>query len=58
MINISTTLKNQGVGKCKIGPDALMTSDSPYRIKAVYSGDSNYKTVKSSTTLTVETVSG
>ncbi len=58
VITISTTLKNQGVGKCKILPDQLMTSDSPYKIKAVYSGDSNYKTVKSTATLTVETVSG
>ncbi len=58
VITISTDLKNQGVGKCLIAKGVLMTSDSPYKIKAVYSGDSNYYGAKNTASVTVETVSG
>jgi large repetitive protein len=58
VITISTDLKNQGVGKCAIAKGQLMTSDSPYKIKAVYSGDSNYYGAKSTASVTVETPSG
>jgi large repetitive protein len=42
VITISTTAKNQGIAKCVIPKGVLMSTDAPYKVTAVYSGDTNY----------------
>jgi len=42
VIDISTTATNQGFAKCVIDAGQLMSTDAPYQVQAVYSGDSNY----------------
>lgn len=53
-VTISTTATNQGIAKCSIPSGTLMSTASPYRIKATYSGDTNYATSKGVGSLTVE----
>jgi Big-like domain-containing protein len=58
MVTISTTAQNQGIANCAIPAGVLMSGDSPYRIKAVYSGDSNYETAKGADLETVDPAPG
>lgn len=47
VVDVSTNSSNQGVAKCVVFP--VMSTDSPYQIQAVYSGDSNYDGSSSAT---------
>ncbi len=38
----TTALSSQGKASCSIGAGALLASESPYRVKASYSGDTNF----------------
>jgi hypothetical protein len=58
VVTISTTAQNQGIAKCTIPSGVLVSTDSPYRVKAVYSGDTNYATSKGVDTVTVEAPGG
>ncbi len=58
VVTISTTLKNQALAKCAIVPGQLSSTDSPYTIRAQYSGDSNYHPVFGTTTVTVVNITG
>ena len=58
VVTISTTLQNQGIAQCAIAAGQLMSTDSPYKVKAVYSGDTNYETSKAGDSVTVEAASG
>ncbi len=55
-ITVSTTAKNQGLARCKIPANTVTTTDSPYRWKVTYSGDSNYAPSTATGTETVENV--
>lgn len=54
VVTFSTSTSNQGVAKCTIPAGTLMAADSPYKIKAVYSGDTDYAASKGVDSLTVE----
>ncbi len=58
VVTISTTAQNQAVASCLIPAGVLMSSDSPYSIKAVYSGDPNYLGQKGVDSETVDAVAG
>ena len=53
-IDITTNAQNQGLAKCVIVAGQITSTNSPYRVKAVYSGDSNYDGVTGIRMVTVE----
>jgi hypothetical protein len=54
VITISTTTGNQGLAGCVIDAGLLMSTDSPYQLQAVYSGDSNFAGSSTTGSLSVE----
>jgi hypothetical protein len=54
VITISTTTGNQGLAGCVIDAGQLMSTDSPYQLQAVYSGDSNFAGSTTTGSLSVE----
>ncbi len=48
VVDISTTIDNQGIAKCVIAAGQLTSANGPYMLQAAYSGDSTYNSVSDS----------